>query len=187
MEEEAKHTIEVLEKVIKAIKNEDALALKELSNMTIHTASAAQDTGSITIAVLVYTLSKIIERKHSLKIKNWNVFIRRINSFFALAIKSLKEENNEKYQKYMEMARKSMTSTSLNIKHYIQEVMRKASINKASRVYEHGISMGQTATILGITQWELSEYAGQSRIPDISYNITFDVAKRAKMALEFFK
>ena len=81
MEEEAKHTIEVLEKVIKAIKNEDALALKELSNMTIHTASAAQDTGSITIAVLVYTLSKIIERKHSLKIKNWNVFIRRINSF----------------------------------------------------------------------------------------------------------
>ncbi len=184
--DERLHVIEVLENTIKAIKEEDAIKLKELSNQTIHSASTHQATGDITIAVIIYALSKIIERKDSLKIKNWNVFINKINSQFSLAIKSLREEKTDKYEKYMEMTRKSISSTALNIRPYIQEVIRKASINKASKIYEHGISLGQTAKILGISQWELSEYTGQTKIPDVKYNITLDVEKRAKMALEFF-
>lgn len=184
--EEVKHLIEVLEKTKEAIKNEDVLKLNDLSNETLHSASTYQDTGSITIAVIVYALSKLIERKNTLKIKNWKIFINKITSQFSLAITALKEEKIDKYQKYMEMARKSITSTSLNIKPYIQEVLRKASINKASKIYEHGISLGQTANILGITQWELSEYAGQTKVADVRYNQTIDVQKRAKRALEFF-
>jgi predicted transcriptional regulator len=72
------------------------------------------------------------------------------------------------------------------MKPYIQEVLRKASINKASKIYEHGISLGQTAQLLGITQWELSEYSGQTNVSDNDYNKTLDIKKRAKMALEFF-
>lgn len=183
--EEVEHVIQVLEEVRVAIKAEDVLKLNTLSNETIHTVSTHQDTGNITMAVIVYALSKLIERKNFLKIKNWNLFIARIDSQFALAIKALRDDRIEKYETYMEMTRKSITSTSLNIKPYIQDVLRKASINKASKIYEHGISLGQTAQILGITEWELSEYAGQTRIPDVKYNITLSVEKRAKMALEF--
>ena len=43
------------------------------------------------------------------------------------------------------------------LKEYIQEVFRKAYINKASRIYEHGISRAETAGLLGVTQWELAE------------------------------
>ena len=103
-----------------------------------------------------------------------------------LAIDALKEDNAEKYENSMEMARKTISSTSLNIRPYIQDIIRKASINKASKIYEHGISLGQTAKILGITEWELSEYAGQTKIPDIKYNLTLDVRKRAQMAMDFF-
>lgn len=184
--EEAGHVIEVLEKTKDAIEKEDVVQLRELSNMTIHAASTYQDISSITIAVIVYALSKLIERKSTLKIRNWNIFIRKITSQFSLAIKALKDDKIDKYEKYIAMTRKSITSTSLNIKPYIQEVLRKASINKASKIYEHGVSLGQTAEILGVTQWELTEYAGQTRIPDVKYNLTLDVAKRAKMALEFF-
>ena len=184
--EEVKHIIEVLEKAKKAIEQEDVLALGELSNQTIHTVSAHQDTGNITMAVIIYALSKVIERRSSLKIKNWNLFIKRVEAPFTQAIKALKEDNVEKYEKAMQAARKAITSTSLNIKPYIQDVMRKASVNKASKIYEHGISLGQTAEILGLSIWELSEYTGQTRIPDVKYNITTDVEKRAKMALEFF-
>ncbi len=185
--EEVSHVIEVLEKVRKAIKSEDVSELNELSNSTIHSASTHQDTGNLTMAVLVYALSKLIERKNSLKIKNWNLFIKKIDSNFILAIKALKDNNDEAYKKYMEMARKSITSTSINIKNYIQDVLRKASINKASKIYEHGISLGQTAQILGITEWELLEYTGQTKIPDVKYNTTINVKERAKTALEFFK
>ena len=62
--------------------------------------------------------------------------------------------------------------------------MRKASINKASRIYEHGISLGKTAQLLGITQWELTEYTGQKR-EEKPYG-ALSAKKRAQMALEFF-
>ncbi|MBS3065503.1 hypothetical protein J4229_00430 [Candidatus Pacearchaeota archaeon] len=184
--EEAGHLIEVIENVRKSIKSEDVLKLGELSNQTLHSLSTHQDTGNITMAVIVYTLSKLIERKNSLKIRNWNVFIKKIDLQFVLAIDALKEDNAEKYENSMEMARKTISSTSLNIRPYIQDIIRKASINKASKIYEHGISLGQTAKILGITEWELSEYAGQTKIPDIKYNLTLDVRKRAQMAMDFF-
>jgi hypothetical protein len=184
--EEVSHLINVLEETKEAIVKEDILKLGELSNQTIHSASTNQDAGSITIAVIVYALSKIIERKDTLKIKNWNTFIKKIDGVFTLAVKALKEDKVDKYEKYMEMTRKAITSTSLNIKPYIQDVMRKASINKASKIYEHGISLGQTAEILGITEWELSEYSGQTRVADVPFSISLDIVKRAKMALEFF-
>ena len=47
--------------------------------------------------------------------------------------------------------------------------------------------MGRTAKMLGVTQWELSEYTGQKQISDNPYNETLSVKKRAKMAMEFFE
>jgi len=186
MEKEAKHIIEVLQLTLDAIKEKDADRLRELSNQTIHNISVYQDPGNISVAVLVYTLSKLIERKDYERIKNWDKFTKKINMFFSLAISALEKDNFNKYEEYLQSARKSTNSISINLKPYIQEVLRKASINKASKIYEHGISLGRTAQILGVTEWELSEYTGQTKIPDIKYGITLDVEKRAKMALEFF-
>ena len=185
--EEVSHVINVLEETKQAIDREDVLKLKELSNLTLHSASVNQDTGSITIAVIVYSLSKIIERRDTFKIINWKVFIKKIEGIISLSITALKEDKIDKYEKYMALLRKTITSTALNIKPVIQEVLRKASINKASKIYEHGISLGQTVKILGITEWELSEYAGQTKVSDVKYNITLSAEKRAKRALEFFK
>jgi len=185
MEEETLHTIQVLESTKEALIREDTITLKALSNQTIHSACAIQDAGSLTIAVLVYSLSKIIERKDIMKIKTWQEFVEKFNSYLDSAIKALQENKQEKYESHIMMARNSLTSISVNLKPYIQEVLRKASINKASKLYEHGLSLGKTAALLGITQWELADYTGQKdhqeSVPD-----TLDIRKRAKMALEFF-
>lgn len=185
MEEEVQHTIQVLEATKQALIENDSLKLKELSNQTIHSASIAQDTGSITIAVLVYALSKLLERREKMKIKNWDLIVRKFNSFISLSITSLMEKNVEKYVKYLEMARNSISIVSPGIKNYLQDILRRASINKASKIYEHGISIEQTAKLLGITQWELLEYSGQSNTVDINYNKTINVKKRIDMAMEF--
>jgi len=184
--EEFPHLIEVVKNTKESLIKYDASKLNELSNQTLHQASAHQDMGCITLAVLIYTLSKLVERQDYRKIRNWDKFVKRFNSYMDLSILALKEQNEEKYNKYLEEARKTITSISINLKPYIQEVMRKASINKASKIYEHGISMGRTAKMLGITQWELSEYSGQKSIPENPYNETLGVKKRAKTAMEFF-
>jgi hypothetical protein len=184
--EEVEHVISILEESKKALSKEDAAKLRELSNQTVHSASVFQDAGSITLAVIIYSLGKIIERQDYRKIKRWSESVKKINAMLDISIATLKNKQFDKYPIYLEKTRKVLTSISINLKPYIQEVLRKASINKASKIYEHGISMGQTAQMLGITQWELSEYSGQKESRDREYTTTLDVKKRALMALEFF-
>ena len=184
--EEVEHLITVLESTKQALQENNLLALKDLSNQTIHCAATIQDEGSITIAVLVYSLSKLIERKDHMNIKNWDQFSKKIKSFLSLAVLALEEKKFDKYIDYLGNARKSLNTVSSNLKPFIQEVIRKAAINKASQIYKHGISLEKTANLLGITQWELAEYTGQTKVAETNYNITIDVKKRAKIALEFF-
>jgi predicted transcriptional regulator len=99
----------------------------------------------------------------------------------------LKHENFAEYENSIALLMKSLTLILPNMKYYIQEVIRKASINKASKLYEHGLSMEQTSKLLGITQWELSDYIGQSPISEAKESQTVDIKKRAKLALEFFE
>ncbi len=181
--QECENAAQVLEETIKAIKSKDAIKLKELSNRTIHSSCSYQDAGSITTAVLIYALSKLIERQDYNKIKNWDKFVGKINMFFNLSIAALNENNINAYADYMLRARKTLESTT-KLKPYIQEVLRKAAINKASRIYEHGLSLEQTSHLLGISQWELADYIGQSTA-DTKETKTISVKQRAKMALEF--
>lgn len=185
-EREIKHAISVLGEAKQALIENNSFKLNELSNQTIHSASLMQDAGSITLAVIAYSLSKLIERGDNNKIKQWGNFIRKAKSYISLAIVALKENNFEAYSSYLEKIRKSITSISPDLKKYVQEVLRKAAINKASKIYEHGISMGLTAKLLGISQWELSEYTGQKSVSFAYYDSPQSVKERAKIALEFF-
>jgi hypothetical protein len=184
--EESEHFISVLEETKNALLQQDILKLKELSDNTIHSASSQQDSASISMAVIIYALGKLVERRDRLKIRDWNSFVKKFNSAIGLAIKALKDDNEEAFQRYVEAARKVITSEAISIKPFVQEILKKASINKGSKIYEHGISIEQTSKLLGISQWELSDYVGQKAGSEIRQNFTMDEKKRAKMALEFF-
>src|SRR3989344_8525876 len=91
------HITELLEKTKTALLKKDSIQLKDLSNQTIHSACNYQDSASITISVLVYTLSKLVERNDFNKIKNWDNFIKKFNSILDLANKAIRLGNQEKY------------------------------------------------------------------------------------------
>jgi hypothetical protein len=158
-----------------------------LSNQTIHSASTRQDAGSLTSAVLVYALSKLIERRDYLKIKNWDKLCDSLILDFTSAIKAAMNNNEDDYNEFLILARKHLEEFSPDFKKYIQEVIRKASINKASKLYEHGISLGQTASLLGLTNWELAEYTGQGKSMEEFHDGWITEKERAKMAMDFFE
>jgi hypothetical protein len=182
--EEDVHRTDILGEVRKALADDNAVRLRDLSNQTIRSASYIQDSGSIALAVLIYTVSKLIEREDHRKIKNWPVFVKKLDSWLALATQAEKKGNQEAYESYLMQARKSLTTVSVSVKPYVQDVLHKASINKASKIYEQGISLGKTAQLLGVSPWELTEYASQKH--EGGYQ-TLDVATRAAMALKFFE
>ena len=85
VKEEQAHFIDVIYKVKKALQSDDSPALKDLSNQTIHTASTAQDTDSIILAVVIYSLGKIIERKKDIgEKKKFSVDLKCLNLFLML-------------------------------------------------------------------------------------------------------
>jgi len=184
--EELIHIRKVIESSKAALIKKDALKLKELSSQMTHVSSIHQHRGLIAISVIVYTLSKMIERKDYEKFKNWDNFVKKFNSELGKAVSALKRKDMAEYDRNIIEARKTLETISKIQKSYVEEIIVKASINKASKLYEHGISLEQTAKLLGITQWDLSEYAGRTKIPDVKQNITINTQTRAKMALEFF-
>lgn len=184
---EKEHIIEVLEGVKRAVEKDDVVKLKELSNQTIHSASIHQDIDSVTLAVIVYSLSKILERTHYQKFKGWSSFLKHFISHIDKAEKALKRDDEKEFRKELGDVNKDINKLSGDFKKNIQDVFRKARINKASRIYEHGISMETTAKLLGVSLWELAEYAGQTGISDVPLGITVSVKDRIKLAKEFFK
>jgi hypothetical protein len=185
--QEVTHIIDVLTRARYALEQEDAKELRNLSDKTIHSASVYQHTDYIFVATIIYTLSKIIERKDKLNIENWNKFIKGASNLISLAISSIQGNKHSKFIKFLIKIKHYIENSSQSIKPLIEEMLRKASINKASKIYEHGISLAKTTKLLGITPWELSEYIGEKENSQIRLNKTIDVKERISITMEFFK
>ena len=180
------HIFGVLKNVLKALEQKDYVEVKNSSNKIIHTSSISQDPDVISVAVIIYALSKLIERETYKTYKEWPKFFKDYVDGIRNIIKALQKEDIEEFRNQVHVVRKTIEELSGNLKVYIQDVFRKAEINKASKIYEHGISMEQTAKILGISIWELAEYAGQTKIADVNLAVTMPIKQRIKIAEEIF-
>jgi hypothetical protein len=185
--EEKENVLDIIRKTINAFEKQDAVMLKELSNRTIHTASIYHDPDNIAVAVLVYSLGKIVERKKYATYKEWPSFYNSCISNLRKAERNLSKDKLENFRKNMRNIRKSIARLSPHLKKYIRDVFARASINKASRIYEHGISLQLTSNLLGISPFELAEYAGKTWIADVALSITKPARERLKTAMSFFR
>src|SRR3989344_9588914 len=95
---ELEHRISVLKMAREALVEGNSTKLKELSNQTIHCACTIQDAGSITFAVVIYSLSKLIEKRDYMKIKNWNSFVKKMSAYMNLSVLALSENRNDAFE-----------------------------------------------------------------------------------------
>ena len=91
---EDENILKILNSTKKAFQNNNSSELKYLSNQTINTASLTQDADNIAAAVIVYSLSKIIERQDYRTLPGWNNFYKKIILF--LGRKTVKSNLNSK-------------------------------------------------------------------------------------------
>ncbi len=188
MEERVRlNILNILRGVKQSIKSLDITKLRDLSNHTLHDASILQEESSIQIAVIVYSLSKIFERENYQNYKSWKYFYKNLMLYLENAIKYLERKDENNYTKTTKTLIYFINKLEFKLRHYIIEVMEKARIHKASRIHEHGISVGRTSELLGISQFELMEYLGKTGIADINLNISMDIKKRIEFARSLFK
>jgi len=185
--EEVAHILSILKEVRVAVDANDVVTIRNLSNQTINTASLTQDPDNIAVAVIAYSLSKILEREDYRKLEGWDVFYKILKDSLNKAIADIEKKDFDKFRKDFEMIRKAINKISGKLKKYVEEVFRSAEINKASRIHEHGLSMEQTANLLGITLYELADYVGNTGISEVKENKTISSKERIKIAEDFFK
>ena len=159
--QEADNVLRILRETRSALERKDSSYIRGLSNQTINTASLTQDPDNIAVAVIVYSLSKIVERLDYRQLPGWKKFYANVLVYLDKSIKDIETGDYAKFRQDFKRIRGSIENLSGKLKKYIKEVFRNAEISKASRIYEHGISMEQTASLLGISLYELAEYAGR--------------------------
>ena len=158
--------VDMLNKAAVALRNRDASYLKKISNYSIDYASTLQDEVSLSIAVLVYALSKIIDRLYEGETPAQEKILERIHNRLEKISILLEKEKMAHYQKDVKEIYGLIEDLDEKLRIYIQEVLEKARINKGSKIYERGIALGRTAELLGLTQWELVNYIGHTTMYD---------------------
>jgi len=187
MVEEVNNVLRILNEAVKDLEEENFSKLRELSNQTINTASRTQDPDNIAVAVAVYTIGKIFERKQIYaKEKDWNSTSKELINCLKNAIKKM-DEKNETKEALIDI-NGCLNNISSDLQKNIREVLIKAKINKASKIYEHGISLERTAKLLGLTLFDLASYSSSNESSsDAPETLTQDIKFRIKTAENFFK
>ena len=183
---EVENILRILREAKSLIKEDDSQKLKVLSGQTMHSATISQDADNIIVAVLIYTLGKVYEREHYRRMEGWSDFEKSLNKNLDLAIRSLEKDNIANTRIYLGRIRNSLNKISGDLGRYIKDVFRKAEINKAFKLYEHGLSTEKTAELLGVSLWDLSSYIGQSSIGDSKIAISLPIKERVKIAEDIF-
>ncbi len=161
-------------------KNVDINHLKELSNHTIHDIFLYQDEDAISIALLIYSMYKILSRDPENHLMHDQVLAALKN-----ASRALKQDFEKDYKKAIAQAFTLILSVDTKLRLYYQEILDKAKITKGSKLYEHGISVAQVASLLGVSQWDLMNYIGKTQIVDCQ-ECKSDVKSRLKFAKRIF-
>jgi hypothetical protein len=177
-----KDIIAVLTQLIDILKEKeesDISQIKELSNHIIHNASIFQDEDSISTAVLIYSLSKIIDRMQ--KELDYSKILNMLNS----CILNLKNNDDEGFRKSIKDLFNFIRTMDRKLKLYIYEVMNQAQIKKGCKLCEHGISVARASEVLGISQWELMHYLGKTTLID-KFSEPVNVVERLKIARSLF-
>jgi len=166
-------TADLLEKQI------DTEALKDLSEHAIENIAIHKDLELVSVAVLIYSLYKI---KVCLAIADQ----KRIISEMRLAVQSLKSKNFGRYNSSIRFLYELIRKCDSRIKEHLQDVMDAARIKKGTSLLQHGLSIGQAAGLMGLSNWDLQQYVGKTTFMDQHIEVR-PALSRLKTAMKIFQ
>lgn len=181
MQDEIKNNIRSVLTEVKEIfdsKRIVASEFKRLSNSLMEDVSLFRNQDSISLAVLVYSLYRIFNKNRDLDKKQLLKLIEK-------TIKSIDIEPQFRYnlRRMFDLIKKY----DKNIDTKIVQIISQAHIKKGLKVYEHGLSIGQAAEIIGVSKWDLMDYLGTSNLVDRDENRRIDHKTRLNYARGLFK
>ncbi len=182
MEEEVKKEIlyDLAEaiRIIEEREEKDVEELKTLSDHAIDDVALHKDLDIVSITVLIYSLYKVISQMEKQDYEN-------LLSELENAKKNLEQDNLGKYNKSVKTLFEIVRGSSDKIKEHLQDVMHAARIKKGTALLQKGLSIGQAAGLMGLSNWDLQYYAGRTTSLE-QHQEKISASKRLRKALNIF-
>lgn len=158
--------VKVLQRLKSATISGNSQSLKNIAKSALDNASVYQNKNSISVAVIAYTIVKLIERKKIIQTEIPISIYRDIIKNLTEASKNLTKDKIPQYEKNLRGLFKLIGKLDDKLPVYIEEVVNKAKIKKGFLLHEKGISLSRAAHMMGISQWELMSYIGKTQISE---------------------
>ena len=169
-----------------ALRDRDSTELKKISDLSITEASVFQEEESVSLAIIFYALSKIVDRTPKETEYQSTKLDRIINRLEKIEI-LLKNKRIEEIKKSIKEIFDIIQEMDDKIPMYIQEIIEKARVTKGTKIHEQGIALGRAAELLGISQWSLMRYVGNTVMHDKEEPAKISVMQRIKFTKSLFR
>ncbi|MBI4983318.1 hypothetical protein HZC32_01625 [Candidatus Woesearchaeota archaeon] len=173
--------LDVLSRVIAILEtkdNQDPEELKKLSDHAIEDIAAHKDLDLVSISVLIYSIYKILLQ---LSPEDYADLLTELKN----AEKQLEQNNLGRYNFSIKKLYEIVKKSDSQIKVHLQDVMQAARIKKSATLLHKGLSIGQAAGLMGLSNWDLQQYVGKTVYTEPSKE-TYPESKRLALALTFF-
>lgn len=170
--------IHILQEAIAAIQQKNTRLLSEVSNHITHCASIFQNPEAIKTAIVIYALFKIQDRGITIN--------DGIMDLLQDGLIQVKKDNNQAYLGTLEGIFKKISKMDEKLALYMQQVINEAKIKKGMKLYQHGISLAQTAELAETTLWDLMDYVGKTKLNENVKDVV-DLKRRLAYARKLFQ
>jgi len=167
-------TIQILEKR----EAKDIEELKVLSEQAIEDVALYKDLDLISVTVLIYSLYKIAT---CIPQEEYEDLLAELK----FAKDHLEQTNLSRYNKSIKTLYKIIRKCNARVKAHLQDVMTAARIKKSESLLKRGLSIGQAAGLMGLSNWDLQQYAGKTTALEQHHEST-PAKRRLLTALKIF-
>ncbi|MEK6950485.1 MAG: hypothetical protein AABX13_02060 [Nanoarchaeota archaeon] len=170
-----------LQRALTILKDREAKDIEELklvSDHAIEDVAVQKDLELVSITVLLYSLYKIVP---SISDKDYKDIWNELHTTYH-ALKTYKlGQYNSSVKRLFEIVKRS----NAKVQEHLQDVMQAARIKKGASLLQRGLSIGQAAGIMGLSNWDLQQYAGKTMVL-AQHDEKYPAEKRLQQALKLF-
>ena len=164
--------------ILQQRENKDIEELRALSDHGIEDVAVHKNLDLISVTVLIYSLYKIVA---SISEKDYQNIVKELQNAKSSLEKNQLGRYNSNIKNLFQLIRKS----NAKVKVHFQDVMEAAKIKKSAILFEKGLSIGQAAGLMGLSNWDLQAYTSKTTAME-QHEENMPAKKRVAVALKIF-
>ncbi len=141
--------------ILKIREESDVEQLRVLSDHAIEHVAVYKDLDIISVTVLIYSIYKAYS---CIGDKDYATLLKELER----ARSSLEKNQFGQYNRSIKILYEIVRRCSSETKEHLQDVMQAARIKKGTALLTKGLSIGQAAGLMGLSNWDLQQYAAKT-------------------------